>query len=66
MDTGSPEDEARMVGGDCSRASRRLERFPDADDSPCPGGAGALNDIRAIGVERRIGEMRMTVDEETH
>src|SRR6478672_11696444 len=66
MNACGPEDEAGMVGGDHLGASRGLERLPDADDSLCPGGAGALNDFRAIGVERWIGEMRMTVNEETH
>jgi hypothetical protein len=55
-----------MVRGDHSGASRGRERFPDADNGPCPGGAGALNDVRAVGIERRIGEMRVAIDEKTH
>ena len=55
-----------MRRGDARGASRGVERFADADERRAPVCAGALDDRVAIGVERRVGEMGVAVDELRH
>src|SRR5450759_4181030 len=66
MHAGGVVTESRMRRGDERRASCRRERLSDADDGrrarlPRPG-----DDLLAVGIERRIGEVRVAVDEGRH
>ena len=54
--------EPGVASGELTGATRRIERFPDADERHRAGRARALDDVLPIVVERRIGEMDVAVD----
>ena len=63
MDAGGGEHESRMRGGDRGGTLRSVDRLTNANERARPGEARALDDGVTVRVERRIGEMRVTVDE---
>ncbi len=66
MNAGGKKDESRVARRDTGGAVRGVDRLADADDGTRTGLAGALNRGVSIVVERRIGEMRVAVDEGGH
>jgi hypothetical protein len=64
MHAGGEEHPSRIRRTDRSRPRRGVERFSDADDRADARQPGALDHRRAVVVERRVGEMRVAVDEE--
>ena len=66
MDTGGEEDEAGMSGGERRRAFRGGNRLADRDQRQRAGQSSAVDRLVAIRVERRIGEMDVTIDECRH
>src|SRR6476661_526175 len=66
VDAGGMPDEAGVRGGDRLRALGGGERFADADDASGAGVARPGDDGGAIGVEGRIGEVGVAVDEAAH
>ena len=66
VNAGCTENEAGMLSGDLPRARGGGQRLSDADNGASTGGSSTHNYIFAIGIEGRIGEMRVTVDEVNH
>jgi hypothetical protein len=66
VEPGGEPDEARLGRGERRRTLSGLDRFADADDRPRAGIDGPREHRVAVGVERRIGEVRVTVDELEH
>src|SRR4051812_199727 len=66
MNASSPEHESRIRFGDGARPRGRLDRLADANNGARAFIAGPSDDVVAIDVERRIGEMRVAVDECAH
>lgn len=58
-----PGDEARKARGELTRAAGGGERFADADDRGGAAASRALDGRIAVGLERRVREMRVAVDE---
>jgi hypothetical protein len=54
---------AKVASGEGGRALGRVERLADANDRARPTEARAVDDFVAIGVEGRIGEVCVAVDE---
>jgi hypothetical protein len=63
MDAGRESDETGMARGDLARPAGGVERFTDANDTDRPGLPGAVDDLIAVGVERRIREVRVAIEE---
>jgi hypothetical protein len=66
MNPGTEGDKPAVTRGDVRRSTGGLDRFSDTDDRDCSRQSSALDDILAVGIERWIGEMRVTVDEARH
>ena len=66
MDAGREEEEVRVIAGEIAGALGGGEGFANADESARAGGPCARNDLVAVAVECRIGEMSVAVDEISH
>jgi hypothetical protein len=54
--------EARVPGSEISRATRRVEGFPDAHERGSPRALCAGDDLATVLIECRVGEVNVTVD----
>jgi hypothetical protein len=59
-------DDAAMLRGEVARAPRRFERLADAYEREGACLTRAFDDLGAISVEGRVGEMDVAIDESGH
>src|SRR5690606_35354343 len=66
MDADGPVHEIRKGGRNATRPFRRLDGFADTDERLRAGLTRTGDHALAVGVERRIGEVQVAVDEAAH
>ena len=64
VDAGGVEDETSMPLRQLAGSGGRIQRLTNADDRLRARGAGALDYLVAVAVERRVREVGVTVDED--